>query len=175
MIPASVTCHKPMDQPISKTQRKKNMHALQYLGEQLVALSPAQLEQLELAEKLRDAIIETRKLKTFEARRRQMQYIGRLMRETDAAPIRQKLNLLLGPSKHHQEQLDLIERWRERLLAEETALAEFLRTYPRTDCQRLRVLVRNAQRETADGKPPKSFRALFQELQGLIARSHCDA
>jgi ribosome-associated protein len=100
-----------MDQAISKTLRKKNMHALQRLGEQLVALNPAQLEQLGLAEKLRDAVIEARKLKKNEARRRQMQYIGRLMREK-AAPIRQKLDSLLGPQKQHQAWLTLIERWR---------------------------------------------------------------
>ena len=163
-----------MDQPISKTQRKKNMHALQYLGEQLVALNPAQLEQLDLAEKLRDALIEARKLKKFEARRRQMQYIGRLMREIDAAPIRQKLDSILSPHKQHQAWLNLIERWRERLLADETALAEFLRTYPQADSQRLRLLVRNIQREAALGKPPKSLRVLFQELQELIPQPHFD-
>ena len=163
-----------MDQPISKTQRKKNMHALQYLGEQLVTLNPALLEQLDLAEKLRDAVIEARKLKKNEARRRQMQYIGRLMREIDAAPIRQKLDGILGPQKQHQAWLILIERWRERLLADEAALAEFLRTYPQADSQRLLLLVRNIQHEEGIGKPPKSFRALFQELQELIPQPHFD-
>ena len=163
-----------MDQPISKTQRKKNMHALQVLGEQLVVLNPALLEQLDLAEKLRDAIIEVRKLKKFEARRRQMQYIGRLMREIDAAPIRQKLGSILGPQKQHQAWLNLIERWRERLLADETAFAEFLRTYPQADSQRLRLLVRNIQHEEAISKPPKNFRALFKELQELIPQPHFD-
>ena len=163
-----------MDQPISTTQRKKNMHALQYLGEQLVTLNPALLEQLDLAEKLRDAIIEARKMNKNEARRRQMQYIGRLMREIDAAPIRQKLDGILGPQKQHQAWLILIERWRERLLADEAALAEFLRTYPQADSQRLLLLVRNIQHEEAIGKPPKSFRTLFQELQELIPQPRFD-
>jgi ribosome-associated protein len=92
-----------MDQPISKTQRKKNMHALQHLGERLAALNPAQLEQFDLAEKLREAIVEARKLKTFEARRRQMQYIGRLMREIDAEAIRQKLDNVLRTQKNHDD------------------------------------------------------------------------
>ncbi|HMJ49429.1 MAG TPA: ribosome biogenesis factor YjgA [Burkholderiales bacterium] len=157
-----------MDQPISKTQRKKTMHALQRLGEQLVALSPVQLEQIDLAEKLRDAIIETRKLKTYEARRRQLQYIGRLMRETDAALIQQKLDYALRPQKYRQARQNLIECWRERLLSDERALVEFLQIYQQADRQRLRMLVRNAQHESLERKPPKSFRALFQELQQLI-------
>ena len=163
-----------MDQPISKTQRKKNMHALQHLGEQLVMLNPALLEQLDLSEKLRDAVIEARKMKKNEARRRQMQYIGRLMREIDAAPIRQKLDSILSPNNQHQAWLNLIERWREQLIANEAALAEFLQTYPHADSQRLLLLVRDIQHEEALGKPPKSFRALFQELQELIPQPHFD-
>ena len=163
-----------MDQPISKTQRKKNMHALQYLGEQLVTLNPALLEQLDLSEKLRDAVIEARKLKKFEARRRQMQYIGRLMREIDAAPIRQKLDSVLSPQNQHQAWLNLIERWRKRLLADEAALAELIQVHPQADSQRLHLLVWNTQSEASLGKPPKSFRALFQELQELIPQPNSD-
>jgi ribosome-associated protein len=163
-----------MDQPISKTQRKKNMHALQYLGEQLVTLNPALLEQLDLSEKLRDAVIEARKLNKFEARRRQMQYIGRLMREIDAAPIRQKLDSILNPQKQHQAWLNLIERWRKRLLADEAALAELIQVHPQADAQQLHLLVWNTQSEAALGKPPKSFRALFQELQELIPQPNSD-
>jgi ribosome-associated protein len=159
-----------MDQPISKTLRKKNMHALQRLGEQLVALNPAQLEQLDLAEKLRDAVIEARKLKKNEARRRQMQYIGRLMREIEAAPIRQKLDSLLGPQKQHQAWLNLIERWRERLLQDDAGLGEFADFYPQADLQLLRILVGNAQREAPLSQPPKNYRELFRELCKLIPR-----
>jgi ribosome-associated protein len=159
-----------MDQPISKTLRKKNMHALQRLGEQLVALNPAQLEQLDLAEKLRDAVIEARKLKKNEARRRQMQYIGRLMREIDAAPIRQKLDSLQGPQKQHQAWLNLIERWRERLLQDEAGVGEFADFYPQADLQLLRILVGDAQRETLLSLPLKNYRELFRELCKLIPR-----
>ena len=159
-----------MDQPISKTQRKKNMHALQYLGEQLVALNPALLGQLDLAEKLRDAIIEARKLKKFEARRRQIQYIGRLMREIDAAPIRQKLDSVLSPQKQHQAWLNLIERWRELLLQDEAGFDEFADIYPQADLQSLRVLVENTKLEAQASQPPKNYRALFRELCKLIPR-----
>ncbi|MFI4922698.1 MAG: ribosome biogenesis factor YjgA, partial [Burkholderiales bacterium] len=154
--------------------RKKNMHALQYLGEQLVTLNPALLEQLDLSEKLRDAVIDARKMKKNEARRRQMQYIGRLMREVDAASIRQKLDSIMGPQLQHQAWLNLIERWRERLLADEAAIAEFLRAYPQAESQRLLLLVRNIQHEEVIGKPSKNFRALFKELQELIPQTHFD-
>ncbi len=96
------------------------------------------------------------------------------MREIDAAPIRQKLGSILGPQKQHQAWLNLIERWRERLLADETAFTDFLRTYPQADSQRLRLLVRNIQHEEAISKPPKIFRALFKELQELIPQPHLD-
>ena len=159
-----------MDQPISKTRRKKNMHALQHLGEQLVTLSPAHLEQLDLDEKLRDAIIEARKLKKFEARRRQMQYIGRLMRGTDPAPIHQKLDNILGPSRQHQAWLVLVEQWRERLLHDAGAIEEFAQMYPHAELQSLRILVGNAKQEASESKLPKSYRVLFRELSKLIPK-----
>ena len=157
-----------MDEPASKTRRKKEMHALQDLGEQLAALNAGQLEQLELPESLRDAVIAAGKIKKFEARRRQMQYIGRLMREVDVAPIRKQLEKWRGNLREHRARLRLVERWRERLLADDAGLAEFLQAYPQTDVQRLRILVRNTRHEADMGKPPRSFRALFQELQELI-------
>lgn len=157
-----------MDEPVSKTRRKKEMHALQALGEHLVALKSAQLQQLELPDKLYDALIAAGKIKTFEARRRHMQYIGRLMREVDAAPLRQQLEKWRGNAREHQARLRLVERWRERLLADEAGLAEFQQAYPQTNVQRLRILVRNTRHEAAEGKPPRNLRALFQELQERI-------
>jgi ribosome-associated protein len=157
-----------MDELISKTRRKKEMHALQDLGEELVALNPGQLAELELPDTLYDAVIEAGKIKKFEARRRQMQYIGRLMREVDPAPIRDKLEKWRGNSRRHRARLQLVERWRERLLANESAIMEFLQTYPQADEKHLRILIRNTQHEAATGKPPRSFRALFHKLQELI-------
>ena len=157
-----------MDEPVSKTRRKKEMHALQDLGEQLVALNAGQLEELELPENLHDAVIAAGKIKKFEARRRQMQYIGRLMREVDAAPIREQLEKWRGNLREHLVRLYLVERWHERLLADEAALAEFLQTYPQADSQRLRALIRNTQQEASVGKPPRNFRLLFDALQELI-------
>ena len=102
------------------------------------------------------------------AKRRQMQYIGKLMRTIDVLPIQKKLDAWQGVSIQHNARLHLLERWRERLLTDEQALTEFAQAFPGADMQHLRVLIRNAQKEKVSDKPPKSFRLLFQELQALI-------
>ncbi len=156
--------------PISKTRRKQEMHALQDVGEQLVALNHKQLAELSLPEALMDAVLEAKRLSKHEARRRQMQFIGRLMREVDATLIREKFAAWSGVTLQYTAWLHLLERWRERLLADEQAFAEFGRDYPAADLQRLRTLVRNARKEKLASKPPKSFRELFHELQTAIPK-----
>jgi ribosome-associated protein len=150
---------------ISKTRRKKEMHALQKLGEELVNLPPARLEKLSLPEALREAVMDARRFNGREALRRQMQYIGRLMRDVDALPIAEQLAAWRGESdqetaRHHQ-----LERWRERLLASDEALTEWLAEHPGSDSQQLRTLIRNARQEAVQGKPPKSGRELFRLLR----------
>jgi ribosome-associated protein len=154
--------------PLSKTRRKQEMHALQALGEALVDLAPAQLEGLELPEALADAIADARRIATFEGRRRQMQFIGRLMRNIDPEPIAQRLALLRqGRERDHGLQHE-IERWRARLLAEDEALTQLAAAHPGIDSRQLHTLVRNARREAARGQPPKASRALFRALRSLL-------
>lgn len=152
----------------SKTQRKKDMHALQEIGEQLVELDQKKLIQFDLPEILIDAINLARPMNKHGARRRQMQYIGKLMRNIDVLPIQEKLDSWQQVSVHQTARLHQLERWRERLLSDENALTEFAQKYPAADLQHLRLLIRNAQKEKAAEKPPKSFRLLFQELQAII-------
>ncbi|ARO86375.1 DUF615 domain-containing protein [Nitrosospira lacus] len=152
----------------SKTRRKQEMHALQDIGEQLVLLDVKRLTELALPEALTDAILEARRIHKHEARRRQMQYIGKLMRDVDAVPILEKFNVWNGATVQHTVRLHLLERWRDRLLADEQAFAELARNYPHADLQHLRALARNAPKEKLANKPPRSFRALFQELQKII-------
>jgi ribosome-associated protein len=152
----------------SKSQRKRESQSLQDVGEALVALSAERLQSLDLPQNLLDAVIEARRISKFGALRRQMQYIGRLMREIDATPIRARLDAWKGQSGEEVAQMHRIERWRSRLLADEQALGELLAEDPRADGQRLRALVRNARREAAAGKPPKSFRELFQALREVF-------
>ena len=152
----------------SKSQRKREMHELQDLGAQLVELSEQQLASIDLPERLRDAVMDAREITKFEARRRQLQYIGKLMRAVDPEPIRRKLALRKAASQTHTARLHLIERWRERLLDDEAALSELLTEQPQADAARLRLLIRNVQREREAGQPPKSFRALYRLLDETL-------
>jgi len=154
--------------PPSKTKVKKQMIELQDLGEQLTRLSKEQLAEIELPDNLRDAVREVKKIKSFGAISRQMQYIGKLMRTIDPAPIQAKLAEWNGTSRQHIAWLHQVERWRDRLLEEPDSLTELLAAYPGADVQRLRTLIRNALKEKELLKPPKSYREIFQVLREII-------
>jgi len=155
------------DKP-SKTQRKKAVHELQRLGEELVELSEERFAAVELPERLRDAIVEARRITAREARRRQLQYIGKLMRGVDPGPIRAALDgwraQSLGPTLAHKR----AEAWRERLLDDPDAIAELLAEHPAADVPRLHALVRAALRERETGQPPRAYRQLYQALHALL-------
>lgn len=155
----------------SKSQRKRDMHALQELGSALVELSAEQLARIELPDGLREAIDEARRTTGHEARRRQLQYIGRLMRELDPQPIRAALDALNGVSREHNALHHRLERLRERLLEDEAALGEIAADFPGADLQHLRHLRRNAVKERAAGKPPRSYREIFRALRELAEGS----
>ncbi|HLU77219.1 MAG TPA: ribosome biogenesis factor YjgA [Burkholderiales bacterium] len=164
------------DEKPSKTRRKKDMHALQALGEALVELRPEQLEGVDMPEALRDAVLEAKRLTRHEARRRQMQYIGKLMREVDAAPIRAKLDELAGRSATATAALHRVERWRDRLIEDEQAFNEFAQTYPHADLQPVRTAVREVRKERAASRPPRHYRELFRLLKAIDeSRGHADA
>jgi ribosome-associated protein len=154
--------------PPSKTKIKKQMHELRDLGQELTELSKDQVAKLDIPESLRDAIKEMQRIKSFGAKRRQIQYIGKLMRDIDPAPILAKLDTWKGVSKQHIGYMHQIERWRERLLAGDSAFTELLALYPETDVQRLRTLIRNAIKEREAGKPGKNYRDIFQVLRETI-------
>lgn len=156
----------------SKTQRKQKMHALQNVGENLVRLDLKRLSELGLPEALADAIREAKQMHKHEARRRQMQFIGKLMRDVDVAPILEKFDMWTGVTLQHTAWLHLLEQWRNRLLVDNQALAELGQKYPTADLQHLRVLIRNSHNEKLANKPPRSFRALFHELQAIIPEGH---
>jgi ribosome-associated protein len=121
-------------------------------------------------------VLEAQRIASHEARRRQVQYIGRLMRDVDPEPIRAKLDEWRGQSRAATAAVHAAERWRDRLLADESALTAFAEQFPQNDLQRLRTLIRNARAEQAGGKPPRAYRDLFRELRGLLdARSAADA
>ena len=170
MIPVATALTSAMEEElqISKTQRKREMQALQELGEELVALGADKLAELELSASLLDAVVEAKRISKFGALRRQMQYVGRLMRDADADAIRSQLDVWKGTSVAETARLHSIEGWRARLIEDDVALGELLAQFPRADAQRLRALIRNVKREAEAKKPPKSFRELFQELCEIL-------
>lgn len=143
------------------------MLALQQLGAQLVELNEQQIETMQLPEALLEAVLEAKRLSKREARRRQLQYIGRLMRDIDAEPIRDRLDEWLGQGHERTAQLHTLERWRDELLAGDPALERFLRAYPHADSQKLRTLIRNARREQGAALEPRSYRELFRVLRTM--------
>lgn len=152
----------------SKTQRKQAMQELQALGEALADLSKERLARLDLPDTLRIALREVQGMDRNEARRRQMQYIGRLMRDVEPEPIRTALADVRGESAAELARMHRLEDWRERLLTDEQqTLGEIAENYPQADLQHLRALRRSALREKELGKPPRSYRAIFQTLKAL--------
>ena len=156
----------------SKSQKKRDMSALQKLGEELVLQSPERLERVEMPEALRTAIADAQRIHDHEGRRRQMQYIGRVMRDVDVAPIRAALDGWAGASRAESAALHALERWRERLLCDDAALTAFAAAHtaalnPAT-MQQLRNAIRMTKKERTENKPPKHFRELFQLLKTLV-------
>ena len=151
----------------SKTKQKEAMHELRDLGAELVELSVGQLKRINLPENIFDAVRDCQKITAHGARRRQIQYLGKLMRGVDDEPIRAGLAMLRGESSAEVARLHRLERFRLRLLEDEAVLAEIAAQWPGVDLQHLRTLRRNALKEKENNKPPKNFRAIFQLLQEL--------
>ena len=154
---------------LSKTRRKSEMHDLQSLGETLVQLSAPRLSELGLPERLADAIEQARGISKHEARRRQMQYIGRLMRDVDPEPIRARLAQWGTAPAAEKARLASVERWRERLLADSAALDQLCAAAPHADRARLSALVARVQGERARAAPPHAYRELFRVLNTLLS------
>jgi ribosome-associated protein len=153
------------DEAISKTKRKQEMTELQRLGMALVDLPESQLADMPIDDALREAVLAAKRIRSHEARRRQMQYIGRLMREIDAAPLRERLEAMTGHSARAAAQHRRLEAWRERLLADDAALTAFATEHPDADLQALRTLIRNARKEQKEAKPPRAYRELFRLIK----------
>jgi ribosome-associated protein len=158
-------------EPISKTKLKAEADALQEIGVKLVALPNSKLIQLDLPERLVDAINEAKRITANGATRRQKQYIGSLMREIDVAPIVEQMEKWEGKNTAENAYFHNLERWRARLIEDEGALSEFIQQHPNVDSQQIRTLIRNARREASANKPPKSSRELFKLLREITGES----
>ncbi|BAN23785.1 ribosome biogenesis factor YjgA [Caballeronia insecticola] len=161
------------DRP-SKSQLKRDMHALQELGEALIALPKDALKRMPMPENLGDAVRAARRITDHEGKRRQVQYVGKVMRsltEDEVGALRTALDTQRGVNKSETARLHWIERTREQLLADDAALTEFIRKHPGVDPQEGRTLIRNARREREQQKPPRYFRELFQWIKNAAGAS----
>ena len=152
---------------VSKTRRKREMTELQTLGAALVELPEGQLQSMQLDATLLEAVLEAKRITAHEGKRRQIQYIGRLMRDIDPAPIRARMADIEGSSAQATARHRRLEGWRERLIADDAALTAFAAEHPGADLQTLRALIRNARKEASLGKPPHAFRELFRTLKEI--------
>lgn len=159
------------DTAVSKTDLKRESAELQKLGEALLTLRADLLERLQLPDRLLEALQELRRITDFEGRRRQGQYVGKLMRQLDAATqeaARAALQEQRQPSARETALLHAAEQWRERLLASDAAVAQWIAAHPATDTQQLRALVRQARKDA----PPPDRAAVSQGLAPRQGRAY---
>lgn len=159
---------------VSRSQKKRDSTAAQKLGAALTALPKADLEKLDIPALLVDAILEWKKFPGHEAKRRQLQFIGRLMRDMDIADIEAKLESHLSPGRDEAKALHAVERLRDTLVNSddkelETELAALAGRFPAAPLPRLRHLAVTAKNERAGKKPPKAYRELFRLLRDIMA------
>lgn len=155
--------------PPSKTQLKAEADEKQALGEALLTLRADLMARLDLPDKLLDALAQAKRITNFEGRRRQMQFIGKLMRPLDTEPIRAAIDEQANGSADLTLALHLAEQWRDKLIASDDALGQWITQYPGTDSQQMRALIRQARKDIAKPETPgqaprhgKSYREIFQ-------------
>ena len=152
----------------SKSQRKRDSTALQKMGAELVALSADRLKKIEMPENLRDALLDAQRFTKNEAKRRQMQLVGKIMRSVETEPLQAALDEVNGVSAAATAKQHRLERLRARLMEDDAVFAEVATDYPGADLQHLRQLRRNAVKEAEQSKPPRAFRELFRQLRLLV-------
>jgi ribosome-associated protein len=156
----------------SKSALKRESHDLQTLGKQLLELPDSRLDSLEMPERLREALAAYKTTKTFEGKRRQLQFIGKVMRGLDAEPLREAVAAFQLGHAHNALALHQAERWRAELIADDkNAVTRWANTYPESDVQQLRTLVRNAKKDAATAPEQRSgraFRELFQFIKHVM-------
>lgn len=153
----------------SRSMKKRESTALQKLGQELAALPMGTLQSFSIPEDLKEAIADWQKMKDHEAKRRQMQYIGRLMRENDVRELAaqyaawKEKGVAATAAQHELEEL------REQLLQGEADIKAVTLEFPGMDAERLATLVKQAQKERGEQAPPKAYRALFRYLRDFSA------
>ena len=165
------------DRP-SKSEMKRLSNELQKLGEQLIDAPRDRVKRVPMPDNLREAILMCQTITNHEGKRRQVQFVGKLMRtldEEETAVIQRTIESWKGTSKAEAAALHALERRRDKLLADDKALTQLLEENPELDVQHLRTLIRNARKEQAENKPPKAYREIFQILKDLAKKPKAGA
>ena len=163
--------HEEEEEYKSKTQIKREMEALQELGKKLIGQKPEMLAKLPLSDQLRAALKEAERIRQNEAKRRHLQYIGKLMRDVDVELIREHIERQEAGTRAYTQHFHQLESWRDKLLADDKQIDPFLEAYPNGDRQHLRQMIRNAAKEAKQNKPPASARKLFKYIRELDENS----
>ena len=153
---------------VSRAELKRDMDELKEIGARLMDMKPSVLDKLPLNERLREALDESKRIKSHNARKRHLGFIGKLMQDQDIEPIREMFKRMDASSDEYNRHFHQLEKWRDRLIAEgQPALTAFLDKFPEANHQHIRQLVRNAQKEAKQEKPPASARKLFKYIREL--------
>lgn len=150
---------------VSKTEIKQDMHELQKLGQQLAEMPLNKVKNIPMSDTLMAAMEEMQRIGKNEAKRRHLQYIGKIMRNEDEDAIRHALDLMDSSSEVFIRIQKQCEQWRERLVKDPKSMNEYIDLHPQVDRQQLRTLVRNAQKEVEKEKPGTNYKKLFQLLR----------
>lgn len=169
---------------MSRTDEKKESLALQKLGEDLLTLRPDFMARLDLSEKLKDAVVEAKRITNFEGKRRQMQFIGKQMRLLEEAQVEAIKSILTeqhSGSASETLALHLAQTWRDRLIAEDDAFGDWVLQFPQSDSQQLRALIRQARKDAKPEKPGaairhgRAYRDIFQMVRGALSPENAAA
>ena len=167
----------------SRTDRKRESDEQQKLGEDLLTLRAELMARLALPDKLTDAIAEAKRITNFEGKRRQLQFVGKLMRKLDPEQldaVRAALGEQHSGSASETLALHQVESWRERLITDDGALQDWVNQYPQSDSQQMRALIRQARKDAVPAKPGeaprhgKAYRELFQLVRSQLSERHDD-
>ena len=153
---------------ISKTQLKKQSKDITSFGQAITLLNQNQLEQLNLPSDINNAIEDYKKIKSLSAKKRQLLFIGRLLRSTDLHEAFIQYEAIKNHSQLANQQFHLVEQWRDKLIQSPDAITEFINQFPKTDVQQLRSLIKNSINEIEKNKPLKSSRSLFKIIQSIL-------
>jgi ribosome-associated protein len=153
------------DEFVSRTKKKQHVEELQKLGAALIALPAATLDALGLPPDLLTAVREAQRIASREALRRQVQFIGKVMRRIDPESVRAAVAAITNQSASASARQKRLEQWRERLIADDAALTEFATQNTGADLQAMRALIRNARKEISESKPPRAQRELFRIIR----------